>query len=135
MGARVNGHKRASTYGLDARTDLHWSHDAACAQPGVDPDLWHTNTNPDWQQVGSAIHICRQHCPVQQECFLRLGGMRSTVIGGYYFNDQGVLSSYQPVAPGCEGCRDEVRQQLLDERFGPVALVEREGRKRRRRAA
>lgn len=117
---------RASTYGLTVNPDQHWSHAAACAKSDT-PDLWTVrNQSPDWDAVSRAIHICRTHCPVQEQCYQDMAGLRSTVIGGYYFNDQGHLSAHQPASRRCRECTD--LRHLLDERFGPVAVVERERR-------
>lgn len=126
MGARLNTHKRGSTHGLTINDDQHWSHRGACASSD-DPDLWSVRGQvPDWDAISRAVHICRSHCPVQEQCYREMAGLRSTVIGGYYFNDKGNLSSRQPVARRCRECID--MRPLLDERFGPVAIVERERR-------
>jgi WhiB family redox-sensing transcriptional regulator len=44
-----------------------WMTDAACAAPGVDPDLWFPNLQPYRGEEGVAIAIC-QACPVKPEC-------------------------------------------------------------------
>ena len=101
----VIGHGRGSTHGMDTSTDQHWSHQAACA--GADADQWHVHTaQPNWTSVGRCIHICRRHCPVQEQCYREFAGeIKSAIIGGYYFNDSGDLSAYQPDPGTCTACR------------------------------
>ena len=42
-----------------------WMTGAACAAPGIDPDLWFPNLHVS--QAGEAIAICSA-CPVKAEC-------------------------------------------------------------------
>jgi len=48
-----------------------WMDDAACAAPGVDPDLWFPVLQPHRGQEGVAIAIATcEACPVKAECLL-----------------------------------------------------------------
>ena len=44
-----------------------WMDEAACAQPGVDPDLWFPQHHAWLTSAAQAIAICNR-CPVQAEC-------------------------------------------------------------------
>ena len=44
-----------------------WMTEAACAAPGVDPDLWFPNLHEYRGEAGKAIAIC-QTCPVKPKC-------------------------------------------------------------------
>jgi hypothetical protein len=97
---------KASTYGFTVNPDQHWSHSAACAQSDMGPDLWfsgHT-AQPKWSELGRAIHICKEHCPVKRECRRDMGVMPDAVVAGVFYNEKGRVSDYQPVLPYCGRC-------------------------------
>lgn len=60
---------------LEALPVLPWHDMAACAQPGIDPDLFYPDdggVDDIHEPVGdcsAALDICRNECPVRSECF------------------------------------------------------------------
>jgi WhiB family transcriptional regulator, redox-sensing transcriptional regulator len=51
---------------IPERTALDWRHQAACARPGVDPDLFYPDPGQR-TKVAHARRICAR-CPVQAPC-------------------------------------------------------------------
>lgn len=49
-----------------------WTDDAACAQPGIDPDLWmpgeKANTKESRANNRKAVGICFNECPIRLDC-------------------------------------------------------------------
>ena len=63
---------------------MSWLEHAVCQ---ADPDMWFTASD----RIG-AVHICRSHCPVVEECHSALSRTWIThgVMGGVAFDDAGV---------------------------------------------
>jgi WhiB family redox-sensing transcriptional regulator len=50
--------------------DRDWRHRAECRLPGYDPELWFPigNTGPALLQIEEAKDVCRDRCPVVEQC-------------------------------------------------------------------
>ena len=62
-----------TAYGLDTPRGMHWADLAACSRatnPGVDPEWWWPTPANHVVSANTlrALHVCRQHCPVQTAC-------------------------------------------------------------------
>lgn len=89
-----------SAWGLETERPV-WQTRARCAQPDVDPDMWHSVLAGE---LAEAAHICLKHCPVLAEC----AGLDSVPSGGVqagqYWPQRGVDRPGRWVKPG-DGCR------------------------------
>ncbi|MFF0823026.1 WhiB family transcriptional regulator [Micromonospora haikouensis] len=58
-----------TAYGLDSPRAGRWEERAAC-RPGtpVDPEWWWPLSSGPASDTARALHICRSHCPVVDEC-------------------------------------------------------------------
>lgn len=58
-----------SAHGLDTPRGTHWETRAAC-RPGqpVDPEWWWPIATSLAEDAARALHICRTHCPVMDQC-------------------------------------------------------------------
>ena len=57
-----------TAYGLDTPRGTHWSNNAACGTPLVDPDWWFPPERSWGSDAARALHICLSHCPVRAGC-------------------------------------------------------------------
>lgn len=119
MGVLTASRARQSAHGYDTRGE-HWTTRAACAQPGVDPNLF-TFAERDAHsrreritRARKALAICRD-CPVIQQCRrdIPTGGdrPRGVIQGGHVFDDAG-----RP-APSCEVCRRPIVTGYINTKY------------------
>lgn len=106
---------------------LDWRTQARCR---LNPDLFTTNKAA---KVHAALHICRSHCPVREQChadaqelpiFLR----HEVVLGGVSYGNSGRPTTRQKAAETCTACRMQTRRSTARRREdeGPGMDVERE---------
>jgi hypothetical protein len=89
---------------LSIATVSQWPALGTCAQPGMDPDLWH-----DDKRWGYARHICINHCPVLAECnaWAQQHPIGGTVLGGLLWVEghESSPAVIQPDSPYCSLCK------------------------------
>ena len=80
-----------------------WRDLAACRR---DPDMWFT---PSLR--AAAVHVCRKHCPVAEDCYraLRSTSITSGVMAGVAFADDGAAMTKWGVGKSVSVCTPDCR--------------------------
>jgi WhiB family transcriptional regulator, redox-sensing transcriptional regulator len=83
--------------------DAIWMEDAACREPGVDPELFFpvSESGPGVRQVAAARAVCAR-CPVQRECrdWALQAGEPAGIWGGTTPEERRLLRSRMLPRPG-----------------------------------
>jgi hypothetical protein len=86
-------------------TDRHWLADALCRTQQHDPDLWFADTTQD---RALALHLCRNHCPVLQQCAAAQLAPAHGIFAGtaYAANGRRDNHSQRQSSLNCKTCHD-----------------------------
>lgn len=84
-------HTAAHSWTFSAADISTWLPGALCAQPGMDPELWHVTAGRTHAlsvgRMGRAKHMCRRHCPVIEQCheWAKTKAWNSCCVGGVVY--------------------------------------------------
>ncbi len=110
---------------MTTQLQTNWRTMARCR---LNPDLWTTRIA---EMVRPALHICRQHCPVRQQCHAEAVQLptylrHEVVLGGVAYAGSGMPGVRQAAAEDCGSCR--LPRRVEDEGQTPREMDEERAR-------